>query len=245
MRIERFDFTDFETSGSGAVIARRKRSLPGGRRKEEEPPPPPAPTFSEDDIKAAERDGYQKGFLEGIEEGKKQAESEQADIDRKLSETVERFVSSIAPLLNDYRAMQQQMREDMPKVALAISKKVAGDALESNAESMISGVALACVEAMIGEPKLSITVHSSVADTLEKKLTELASRVADSAQFTVGRDENMNIADCRMEWKYGAMERHTGQLWEQVEKVVESMVTSAQRETDTNMEQLEQQLPKE
>lgn len=245
MRIERLNFREFEPEAMGVLTVQRKSHLPGGRRKEEVPPPPPAPTFSEEQLKEAERESYKKGFLEGTEEGRRQAENEQSDLNQKLAVTVEHFIRTVAPLLADYRQMQLQLRQDMPKVALAIARKVASKALDGGAEALVNEVALACVETMIGEPKLSITVHASLADTLERKLQALTTRLQSATQCIVIRDEAIALADCRIEWKYGAMERHTGQLWQQIERAIESMVASAPRDTMQHMESLEQHIPKE
>jgi len=243
MRIERLNFRDFEPAASGGALAVRKMSLPGVRRKEEAPPPPCPPTFNEEQLKQAELESYKKGFFEGEQEGKLQTESQQADINLKLTETVEGFVKTIAPLLASYKAMVLQLRQDMPKVALAIAKKVAGIALDQNAQNVIDEMALACAETMIGEPKLSITVHSSLAESLEKKLTETSAKLQSASHYIITRDDNMALADCRIEWKYGAMERHTGQLWHQVEQVVGAMIVSAERTTTQQIEQLEQEIP--
>jgi len=239
MRIEPLLFRDFQPNTTGAVVAHRKPNLPGGRRKEEVPPPPPPPSFNEEDVKTAEREGYKKGFLEGTEDGIKQAQSEQADIDRKLTETVEKFAKAVSPLLNDYRQMIQQLRQDMPKVAMAIAQKVAGDALAKDAQRTIEGVAMRCVETMIGEPKLTVCVHSSLAAALEGKLQQLATRLQSATHIVVIPDEAMEIANCRIEWKHGAMERHTGALWAEIERVVQTMVASADRDTDNQIAQVE------
>jgi flagellar assembly protein FliH len=244
MRIEPINFRDFAVDGAaGAVV--RKPFLPGGRRKEEAPPPPPAPTFSEEQLKAAERDGYKNGFVEGTQEGIKQAESEQADVNRKLGETVEQFANSISPLLNDYHAMVIQLKKDLPRVALTIAKKAAGDALTENAAAAVESMALNAAQTMIGEPKIAVTVHTNLAAALEVKLKDLASRMQSATAFIVVGSDTIALADCRVEWKHGAMERHTGQLWAEIDKAVNALSEGAQRIADKHIETLAAQLPPE
>ena len=242
MRVEPLNFKEFQSEGAIARAAHRS-NLPGGRRKEEAPPPPPAPTFSEDQLKAAERESYKKGFLEGTEEGRKQAESEQAQTDLALLAAAENFVQTISPLFEDYRKMALQLRQDLPQVALTIARKVAGSALEQNAQAAVEDIALACVQTMIGEPKLAITVHPSLAETLERKLKALSERLHNAAHIVVSKDGAMAPSDCRVEWKYGAMERHTGALWEHIERAVANMRADAERITNVQMEPLQAALP--
>jgi flagellar assembly protein FliH len=240
MRIEPIQFREF--SSESKVAAARKSNLPGGRRKEEAPPPPPAPTFSEEQMKAAEREGYKNGFLEGTKEGLQQAHNEQAAIDRALLETVEQFASTLTPLLADYRHMILQLKQDMPKVALTIAKKVAGNALDTNAAVIVENIATQCVQTMIGEPHIQVIVHSSLKSTLEAKFSAMSGRISPATDLTVIGSDTIALADCRVEWKHGAMERHTGQLWQEIEAVVSSLSASASRETEQHMENLAAQL---
>jgi len=234
MKVQRFDFKEF----GEAIIANRpaKQFLPTGRPREEAPPPPP--TFSEEELKAAERESYKKGFLEGTQEGRKQAESEQAAVEKQLSETAEKFTQFLSPLLADYRARALEIKEQMPKVALAIARKVAGHALGENAPAAVEEVALRCVEAMATEPKLTITVHESLGDALEKKLQAIADRLPAATDIVIQRDPQMEKADCRIEWSHGMMKRDTADLWAQIEKAVDNLSATAKRDGQEQMNTL-------
>jgi len=234
MSISPFSFREFGVSEVEFVptpTTSPKPFLPTGRKKEEAaPPPPPPPSFSEDQMKAAERDGYQKGFLDGVIEGKNQAANEQTAIDTTLTELVEKFASHYAPLFNLYRDMLKVQAAQLPKIAHTIAKKVAGDALEKNSYAFIEEICLRCVNAMMHEPKLVITVHESMKTTLETKIGMAARALQMGSEITVVGDANITPANCRVEWKNGAMVRDTDSLWQQVEQVVANMVTSSENE---------------
>ena len=236
MNVQPLNFKEFDAASAAnrAPAAGIKPLLPGGRRREAAPPSPSS--YNEEQLKAAEREAYKKGFLEGTEEGKKQAESEQASIDRKLAETVEKFARSVTPLLSDYRAMALQMKQDMIKVAMGIARKVAGDALAQNSAAEVEAIALRCVETMIAEPRIAITVHESVAASLEKRLQALKEKLQASADIVVVRDAAINPADCKIEWKYGAMERHTGTLWDQIDKAVGTLAAGAAHTAEKHLD---------
>ena len=150
-----FSFREFGMSG-GEIISSVKLAkpfLPHGRKQEEAaPPPPPPPIFSEDEVKAAERDSYQKGFLDGVMEGKNQAENAQAQVDKALGEMVEQFMNPYAPLFALYRNMLSHQATLLPQIAHAIAKKVAGAALADNAYQSVEAIALRCVDSMLHEP---------------------------------------------------------------------------------------------
>src|SRR5690606_4419461 len=79
--------------------------------------PPPPPSFSEDDLRNTQQEYYRKGFTDGSAEGQKQAQSEQADHQRQLMETMQQAMKYITPLLEDYRQTITQLQADMPRVA--------------------------------------------------------------------------------------------------------------------------------
>ena len=49
------------------------------------------------------------------------------------------------PLFDDYRKMAMQLQEQMPKVALAIARKVAGHALDAKCPGRDREMALRCL----------------------------------------------------------------------------------------------------
>lgn len=242
MNIQRFTFTEF---GSGPVImggGRAKTFLPTGRR--EGVPPPPPRSYSEEELKAAEREAYKKGFLEGTAEGKKQAESEQTMTNQAIEQQLGAFMQSVAVIFEDYRKTALKMNEETPKLALTMAKKIAGKALEQNAASVIEEMAVSACETLTAEPKIAITVHESLGDTLERRLQEIAAKLPAATQIVIQRDGNMPKSDCHIEWQHGSMERNTDRLSQQVEKAAESITASRQRDTAQQMEALNEQLNK-
>ena len=236
MNVQRFNFQEF-----GDILPAGRKAkpfLPTGRLREEVPPPPPAPSFTEEQLKAAERDSYKKGFLEGTEEGRKQAENEQAQTERALVAMVESFTGSITPLLGDYRTLAVTLREHLPKVAQAIAKKVAGAALDQNSYAAIEEIAVRCCESMATEPKITITLHEKFGDTLEKRLKEVAARMPSATDIIIMRDPSMSPTDCRIEWDKGSLQRSTEKLWECIEKAIGDMTITARREAEQHIEAL-------
>ena len=134
----------------------------------------------------------------------------------------------------------------LPQLALGIAKKVAGEALAINAAATVEEICLRCVSALLHEPKLSITVHESLAKTLEAKITGAAKSLQITGEIIVTGDAAIAPANCRIEWKNGAMVRDTETLWQQVEQVIGSMVASGAREAGDICDAIEtsQNIPK-
>lgn len=190
-------------------------------------------------MKIAERDGYKKGFLDGVQEGKKQAENEQAATVSQLVEGLEKFVASVTPLFISYRNIAQQIQQEMPKVSTAIARKIAGLALDQNAHNVINDIAVRCCETMALEPKITITVHDSLGDALEKHLQSIAARLPAATDIIIVRSADMGKSDCRIDWQNGFMERTTEQLWQQIETVINDMTITAGRSAAQGIQQLQ------
>ncbi len=215
--------------------------IPTGKPAEPEAPPPP-PTFSEADMKTAERDGFQKGFFEGTKEGHQQAQSEQSAINAQIAALNSNFASSMTPILRHYQQFVIGMQQEMPKVAMAIAQKVAGAAISENAAALVGDIAARACETMVGEAKLTITAHESLGDALEKNLQQLAARLPEHTEIIIMRDPNIPLADCRIDWKLGSMNHSIADLWTRVEKAVGDITALAARDAATDMQALEQRV---
>jgi hypothetical protein len=236
MKVEPISFRDFD-SGVAIIRAASQPFLPGGRRRSEAPPPPP-PIFNETQLKTAEAASYKKGFLDGIEEGKKQQDNEQAANDRALIAGLEGLLANLAPVFADYRETIVRAQQDLPKAALAMARKTAEGALAENAAAAVEATALRCVETMLGEPKLKIIVPENLVDPLKKKIADIATRMASAADIIVVGQAGIPVTDCRIEWKDGALVRDTGKLWEDIARVVEGMSASARHEAETHVDSI-------
>ncbi|MFO0388846.1 MAG: FliH/SctL family protein [Alphaproteobacteria bacterium] len=239
MRVEPLLFREFD-GGAVSASGKVKPFLPGGRYKGEAPPPPP--TFSEEQLKQAELESYKRGFLEGTEEGKRLQIDAQAEIDRQISEALRGFVKSALPIFEDYKRMSTILREDMPKAAMTIARKVAGAALSDNTEAAINDIAERCVKAMLGEASITIHVHESIAPSLEKRMADIVAQYASGMSVQVIADAALPLSDCKVQWKNGAFIRNTEKLWQDIEQAIGNLSASATYEATKEMEKLENQV---
>ncbi len=237
MLISPLTFKEFDASSFPSREIRKKPFT--SQKKDEEPEaPPPPPTFSEEELKAAERDAYQRGFLEGTKDGHATAQSEHSEIERILMEGLENFVQSIAPIFAQYRGHCQQLKQNMPVLALSIAKKVAGDALSNASQSIIDAAAKQCAEIMISEPQITVTINSRLAGELSHKLKQLSDREKAASNVSVISDENIVISNYRIEWKNGSIERSTEKLWQQMDKAIGNMLATIASETEEQLDLL-------
>lgn len=202
-----------------------------GKEPEEEAPlPPPPPSFSEAEMKQAEQDGYRKGFGEGEKEGKLIAQSAQAQADRAICDVLEPLTGNIQKLFDDYNAFVSTQKAALPPVALAIARKVAGKSLEGDPLPVIEQAVTACLDQLLGEPSITITVHESIATALETRIGEYFAGSQDPGEINIEGDADIAPTDCRIEWKKGGMARDTARLWQEMETIIQGIVAGALHE---------------
>ncbi len=241
-KLERLNFKELAHGKEVHNSVGSKIFVPSRIKAEEPPPPPPPPTFNEEQMMAAEREGYKKGFLAGEKEGRAQESSAQAEVNKELTGMLESFVNSIGPIFEQYKTMVMSVQKDLPAVAMAIAKKAAGDALDANAEQVVTDMAMRACETMITEPELTIIANEAMADTLEHKLQELAQRLPAATRIVIVRDPAMPRPDCRIEWSNGTMERITASLWKEIDRALGNMEVINTRETFAKMDELQKQI---
>ncbi|NBX04361.1 MAG: hypothetical protein EBR02_09965, partial [Alphaproteobacteria bacterium] len=167
--------------------------------------------------------------------GKIQAETEQAEVDRQLTEKTDAFIAAITPLFFDYRELSLTIRREMPKIALAVAEKMLAHALSEEAAGVVEEIALRCCDQMAGEPRLTITVHESLADTLKHKLKAIVAQQQEPMQILVASNPDMPKADCRVEWANGSMERSSEKLWQNIQQVIDNMSIASARDTEEQL----------
>jgi flagellar assembly protein FliH len=236
MLIEPFTFKEFESATVAAKELRKSPFTPKRANNDEPPPPPPTPTFSEDELKSAERDAYQRGFLDGIKDGMAQAQNEQADAERVLMERLENFAENISPIFERYKAHCLQLKQNMPPLALAIARKVAGEAITNDHQEILQKAVQHCMETMISEPNVIITINEKLAHHLSNKLQKLNGKVPSTAHIEVIASEQMPFGDYYIEWKNGSLERSTEKLWQQMEKAINNMLSMLANEQEEQLD---------
>lgn len=227
MNIERITLHDLQSLGIVANGARKSHALPSFGAPAEPAAPPP---LTEADIRAAQEEGYRKGFLEGEREGQLAAQTEQAKVAQELRDSLTGMARHIEQLIQNYNMFVANAKAMLPPLALTLARKVAGDALQENALASIEQTIGSCLETMLGEAQIHVLVNSRVASALEEKLTSMFAHRQDPGEITITGDDAVPIGDCRLIWKQGHAERSTAQLWSEMENLIAGMVDSAHRE---------------
>lgn len=226
IRFEKLDLRNLDAPHVLDGIAGRSYLPPSFLPEENAPLPalpaaaPPPPVFNEQQVKQAEQESYRKGFLEGTKEGQMQAQSEQTDIDRQLSEATAHFAERIHAVLQQQATFLHEQKSHLAQLALAVASKIAGEALSANPLPLIEGMVIPCVERVLGAPHIAVSVNDKLAPTLEKRLTAHFAHHTAPGEISIHGDASLPIGDCRIDWGNGYAERCAETLWTEIEKIL-------------------------
>lgn len=230
---ERFPFLVASGDAATGEIIAREKTFVATRRiekvievvQEEEPPPPP--TFSEEQMREAEEIGYRKGFDDGEKKGLAHAESEIAKIEQAALDVLPSVKTQMKSVLTHYNLFLREQQQALPKLALALAKKLYGDLPPEHLLEQLTGHVTSCLEMMLGEPELHVYVHPDIGDKMEERLAAHFANSHEPGDVLIHKDAALKLGDCRVEWLTGGMEYRSGEVLAKLETIVNDLSNSA------------------
>ncbi len=238
MRFEKFAFQQLNTPPTvlHGKVGTSARFVPPSLVPEPEIALQPAePVFNESQVKDAEQTGYCRGFLEGEKELREQAEAAAGKLQQDLLNAVEKLAGNVHRMMTEYNQFSQTQRGELPKLALAIARKVAGQALKNDPMPAIESMVKTCVDRLLPQPHIVITVAEPLVAALRERLAEYYAHNQDPGEISIEGNPALTAADCKIVWEHGTAARSTASLWREMEALVESMADGAPEIIETQL----------
>lgn len=188
-----------------------------------EPQEPVAPSFSEEELQAAQKEAEVIGRRKGYEDAKREWDEKTLAHETQLIALLEGLTAQMDAELATQEKQRQNQRADMANIVLMIARKLVANALDSQPIGSVEPMINDCLAMLAGEGKLTILVSAE----LQQPLVEWLGRVHRQGQvIEVVADPQMQVGDCRIEWPGGKAERSQDALWKEMEKIVERALSS-------------------
>lgn len=185
---------------------------------EEEVEVPPAPTFTEEEMAAAQQQSFEDGKAAGLQEANTQFEH--------LIATALTQISQAIPSVFDHHSQTQIEHEAQAlSVATAVSKKIIPAYAEKNSLDEIIHVVQRCLEPLHTEPRIIVKVHESLREDTQDKLKKNADQLGFEGRIVVMANDDIIPGDCRVEWSEGGAERDSEVLWQQIDEIIDRNLT--------------------
>ncbi len=223
--VKRFDFftlRDFASSDETEEVATPEPVI----EEEAPPPPPPPPTFSEEELEAACAKAREEGYARGVEDGTLKAQKADGERETQLMSIVKTCCEQVTQFRNEYEAHVAAQEEALTRLAVAVARHVAGDALQSSPEVPISHMVAECLPMLLEEPRIVITVHPSIITLMKDKLEQIGKQAGYDGTLLLEADESMNVTDCHIQWQGGSAHTSYEDTWKNIEEKLTHIPTT-------------------
>ena len=169
------------------------------------------PRVSEAAEKASLQEAEARGFARGLGEGRRQAQAENA---AQLGACTQRLAEAAASLIADADAQRAALEEEAVALAVAVGRKLAGQALEAQPLASISEVARAAFQHLRAVPHLVVRVNEGFVDEVESLILRIARERGYDGRIVVLGEPEIAPGDARLEWADGGVVREQARVEE-------------------------------
>lgn len=180
---------------------------------EPEPAPEPEPTFSEADLAAARREGYEQGRAEA--ERAAQAAAEQA-AGAALARIAEALPGLAAQIEDGFAATARVFLT----TAVASLKRLMPELGRRGGLVEMEALLKETIQHLREEARIAVRLHESQLDDLRNRLDAVAQAAGFGGRIVLLADEEIMPGDCRIEWADGGVERVAERVWSGIEAAV-------------------------
>jgi flagellar assembly protein FliH len=149
------------------------------------------------------------GYARGLAEGRRQAD---AQIAARLQEALARLSAGAGDLLARADADRAALEEEGLALALALGRKLAGEALARQPLAAIGELAREAFGHLRGVPHLVVRVNEGLVDPVDQLMKRLARERGYEGRIVVMGEPDIAPGDARLEWADGGMARELSRL---------------------------------
>ncbi|AWN51275.1 FliH/SctL family protein [Methylobacterium sp. 17Sr1-1] len=181
---------------------------PAGPPPAEEAPAPEAEALRAAEAAAREAaaraEAEAAAYARGLHEGRAQAE---AQVQARLADALNRVAAAAAGMIAGADARDAEREAQAFDFAVALGRKIAGAALDSQPVAAIAEAAGRALQHLRGVPHLAIRVHDALVEETERQVARLARERGYEGRLIVMGDPGMAPGDARIEWADGGVVR--------------------------------------
>lgn len=193
------------------------------------PAPPPGLHMTEEAFAAALKQAEQKGREEGLLQGKADGmammreEMERADAAKTqaaqaaLQATADALLARIESEADALLAQRNAIRAEMAGIVIAMGRKLAGQALQTQPLGAVQDMVEQCVEMFTGPMRVVIMVAEPLVEPM-KQFMEF--RMRDGVQIEIKGNPQMVAGDCEVNWPGGGAKRNQQEMEREIEAII-------------------------
>jgi len=158
---------------------------------------------------AALQEAEQRGYAQGVAEGRRQAGSE---AEAQLRASIQRLADSAVALLAGLDAHQARLEEEALAFGTALARKLAATALAAHPLDAIIEAARASFQHLRGVPHLVVRVNEALVEAVEAQVQRISRERGYEGRLVVIGEPEIAPGDGRIEWADGGIVREQARI---------------------------------
>jgi flagellar biosynthesis/type III secretory pathway protein FliH len=176
-------------------------------------------------VAGAREEGFERGRAEGLEQGLREGrEAGRREALEQNTERIEALTNAWEAALGDFErsrdALRRDAREDVLRLALRLSEKVAKRAIEVD-ERAASRQVEAALEMALASERMTIRIHPEDRVAIEADLPAIAARVGGGSEATLVEDASLPRGSCVVRTERGEVD---GNIDHQIARLVDALL---------------------
>lgn len=159
----------------------------------------------------------ERGFAQGVLEGQRAA---RAETQTRLCEAAESLAGRVLEIMARADQDRAELEDDAIAFALALGRKLAGEALRSEPLAAIAEAAKAAFSHVRGVPHLAVRVNEALLEDVETLVKRLARERGFEGRLIVLGEPDIAPGDARLEWADGGIVRDQARIEEAVARAL-------------------------
>lgn len=172
---------------------------------------PPPPTFSEAEVEAARKDGYDRGKRDGLAEA-------QASREKFVATLLETISKSFATLFNAERERETKYETEAAILSRAIFGKLFPALNAKHGLTEVETVIARVLEGARETPQIQVEVHPDYIADIETHARHVLAGLHGIGEITVTGNFALGPGDCKLQWPAGGAHRAAAALATEIEK---------------------------
>lgn len=189
---------------------------------EKEPPPP---TFTEEQLQAAQATAWQEGHQAGLDDARKTNEAQTLAL-------LENLGAQISGMHVHQDLANERIAAELSGFALEICRRILPSFVDSQGGEELRVLLGECLEKIAPASRILITVSPDALGLLEPQIEALAARSGFEGRMKLVSDPALGPTDIVATWDGGSMQRIEKDIWEKIEAIVARTTPAAAQQPD-------------
>jgi flagellar assembly protein FliH len=187
--------------------------------------PPLPPTYSQEQLDRAMAEAREQGRQHGIEEGRQQAQHEEAQRQYATQQALAAITAQLTQAQGNYTARLEQVRQETTQLALAIAKQVCHLTLREYPATFFDTLVIRCLPIILRQPRLIATVHPDLVEIIEQSFRQMRMENNYEGQLEVRANATLAASDAKLHWEDGSAEIRADDIWRSIEHILQESQT--------------------